>query len=759
MADTKVNVSFLKGTQGGFDSLSSYVAGAFYLTTDTHRLYFADSTTKANYLNKYVHTVSSVTELTTAINNKDIVSGDFAYIAGTQNALVVVTDTGYKQINAYKNTNTLTDDVTFVKDTSNAGQVTFNFTLKQTTYDLEKGANAQSASQPADLTASFTLTADDIKDVIKTAVDVNAAVSAGTATVKTSGTGSAGDGFTIKGAGSVAISGGDDSIIITGTNTKYDLTSPANETKIHLVGDDNSNDAVEITQGKQIVVSGTDAGKINIAHDVVNTDHTNNTTASPVADNATFTAINSITTDNGHLTGYTTQTYKLPTRAKYEVTTLTAGNDGKLTVGIKDANSGASHSKTTDATFFYTVGKSDAAKKTVYNQGDLDVYTSGEIDAKLKAVNAMVYKGTVGGTGATFPSLPTTGVSIGDTYKVAKEGTYAGQAQCEVGDIFIASIATGKTEGSDGFIAAADIVWTYIPAGDDYDAKFSFATIANSNKIKLVEDGANKDKGFIAFTTTADDGLEISTTASGSNNENATVNIEHKDYATDKSEVTATQSVAGGTFTAITGVTTDKGHLTDYTLTTYKLPIDKDSTYDLSAALAETDKAKIVLTGGGTAANAVDNVYIQASRDLDIESVSSNTIKIRHDVVRSDDNDKNATASNATGTVTTNATTGASAFSAITGVKINNTGHVVGVEKSSFTIPAVQEYKLSGAFSALTTTDGKSGFLMTDTLTGSKGASGQSTTAKFGLVSSSLSLSVNANNANAYNIDLVWGSF
>ena len=48
---------------------------------------------------------------------------------------------------------------------------------------------------------------------------------------------------------------------------------------------------------------------------------------------------------------------------------------------------------------------------------------------------------------------------------------------------------------------------------------------------------------------------------------------------------------------------------------------------------------------------------------------------------------------------------------------------------------------------------------MTDTLTGSKGASGQSTTAKFGLVSSSLSLSVNANNANAYNIDLVWGSF
>jgi hypothetical protein len=61
MADTKVNVSFLKGTQSGFDGLSSYVAGAFYLTTDTNRLYFADSTTKANYLNKYVHTLGNLT--------------------------------------------------------------------------------------------------------------------------------------------------------------------------------------------------------------------------------------------------------------------------------------------------------------------------------------------------------------------------------------------------------------------------------------------------------------------------------------------------------------------------------------------------------------------------------------------------------------------------------------------------------------------------------------------------------------------------
>lgn len=60
----------------------------------------------------------------------------------------------------------------------------------------------------------------------------------------------------------------------------------------------------------------------------------------------------------------------------------------------------------------------------------LDIYTQDEVDDKistqLKAVNAMTYKGTIGSVGATVTDLPTTGVSIGDTYKVNENMTLQG---------------------------------------------------------------------------------------------------------------------------------------------------------------------------------------------------------------------------------------------------------------------------------------------------------------------------------------------
>ena len=61
---------------------------------------------------------------------------------------------------------------------------------------------------------------------------------------------------------------------------------------------------------------------------------------------------------------------------------------------------------------------------------------------------AMNYKGTI----TNSSGLPTSNVKIGDTYKVAEAGTYAGQA-AKVGDIFIASSTTPT--------------WDYIPSGDE----------------------------------------------------------------------------------------------------------------------------------------------------------------------------------------------------------------------------------------------------------------------------------------------------
>lgn len=62
------------------------------------------------------------------------------------------------------------------------------------------------------------------------------------------------------------------------------------------------------------------------------------------------------------------------------------------------------------------------------------------VSSAIGAIDAMRFKGTIG-TGGTVTTLPTTGVKVGDTYRVITAGTYAGQA-CEIGDLIIATATT-----------------------------------------------------------------------------------------------------------------------------------------------------------------------------------------------------------------------------------------------------------------------------------------------------------------------------
>ncbi len=67
-------------------------------------------------------------------------------------------------------------------------------------------------------------------------------------------------------------------------------------------------------------------------------------------------------------------------------------------------------------------------------------------DGLLAANDAMVFKGTIGSSGATVTTLPTTGYSAGWTYRVITAGTYAGKV-CEVGDLII-SVKDGPASGT-----------------------------------------------------------------------------------------------------------------------------------------------------------------------------------------------------------------------------------------------------------------------------------------------------------------------
>lgn len=91
------NVKFLKGLQANVPVDSGAVDGAFYLTTDTHRLYVGNDAGKADLLSQSVFVVANVA----ALSDCPKVEGQF-YYAKAENVLCTYStaSSGYIQINA-----------------------------------------------------------------------------------------------------------------------------------------------------------------------------------------------------------------------------------------------------------------------------------------------------------------------------------------------------------------------------------------------------------------------------------------------------------------------------------------------------------------------------------------------------------------------------------------------------------------------------------------------------------------------------------
>lgn len=101
----------------------------------------------------------------------------------------------------------------------------------------------------------------------------------------------------------------------------------------------------------------------------------------------------------------------------------------------------------------------------------LNVYTIPEVDAKLRTLDAMVFRGsidsiienaftfTVGGN----TSFSSADLQIGDTFKYVGNDTLYKGAKIKAGDVFIAS----GTEDTDGKITSASLNWTVIPSADE----------------------------------------------------------------------------------------------------------------------------------------------------------------------------------------------------------------------------------------------------------------------------------------------------
>lgn len=319
-------------------------------------------------------------------------------------------------------------------------------------------------------------------------------------------------------------------------------------------------------------------------------------------------------------------------------TTHTFEVDGAVaTVTITDTDGNVAVARS-DKEFYYTIGNGDA-KVTIDNQGELPVYTKSEIDSKIAGLNAMVYRGTLG-AGGTVTELPTTGVQAGDTYLVKAANTYA-DVDARIGDLFIATGIEWKA-GEDGATVdnigtLKEVVWTYVPSGDDaiIDTQYYAVVDTHENKISLLDsndeavhildlDGSEKID-LVSFPVTNDAGDTI-----GMKTE-----IQHKGPGTkDGSKESATIAPVGAIIDATNGgykVTVMKdqevdstGHVITYNKANVNIPnallgnevtSKVADTATVTETLSDTDDNELSVVNFTLDATAVDNLKINVDSD------------------------------------------------------------------------------------------------------------------------------------------------
>lgn len=261
----------------------------------------------------------------------------------------------------------------------------------------------------------------------------------------------------------------------------------------------------------------------------------------------------------------------------------------------------------------------------------LNVYSKDEINRRLKAVDAMVYRGTVG-VGGTYTAIGNiSNPAIGNTFKVVSNLNnvpVSGNAtsSAKVGDILIAN----GTE-SEGVISTG-LYFDIIPAGDDTNQTYSI--ISDTNGIKIHDDIANTDIGGLNLIQ----GNDIVLTQSGSTSKSVTIAHETMSSATDGNPTIGTLTPANTqgslsdlTINAVTGLTTDNGHITAVEVTPFKV-VDTNasltSVVDTVTQVTANKKASIktaaTLTNSGNTATTKDDTFTLSSDNLTVTADGTN---------------------------------------------------------------------------------------------------------------------------------------
>lgn len=722
MAD-KMNIVFKRGLQNNLNTIinsGKSEAGCFYLTTDTNRLYVGQDANKAPVLlNQTVQIVDNVASLPIIGSTNGPTVNDFYYCT-QENILAVYTGgTQWKQINAN------TDHDTFVSEavatvTKDADSIGVSVELKRVNKDHTTLVEEEIDS----VEFGFNLTKADFIDLLKTSVGLDVvAITGGGATISTTGDGAdTANKVNIKAKDeSVKIAVSNDDITVQGTT--YDLQATDDKIILHNNLNNNSDNAISLVDDDIVLLSSTD-DTITAKHTTVQPtfEQSNRTLASDGT--GAFTAFIEVEDDgHGHITKYVTERIKLPEYVNNINTDadISANANGDLSVSITD-NKNNKVEATAEKALYYTVNGSK-----VYNQGTIDFYTKNEIDNKFNTVDALTYKGTVGGTGATVSSLPSTGVKIGDTYKVSASGNYGGHA-CDIGDLLI---ATGtETNG----VISTELTWTYIPSGDDTDTQYALS--AADNKVKLTTTNGGNEVTTVEFTS-PDASIDIATLTGD------TITLEHADVTCTVDNENQTPS-SEGSFNVIKNIeVNNQGHVTKVITSAVTLPKDNNTVYDISTVAGTANKsAKIQLNGSD---NSTDAITLQNTDEyINVNSAGADAITINHKSY--------GTLSATSQTAQTLGYDGS--FTVVTGVSRDTGGHVSGYTTKQFTLPGDtnETFEISGA----TVSVANNAATFTTSLSGSKNTNSSSTIV---VESGSTNIAVTASGTNGASIDLVWGTF
>ena len=311
--------------------------------------------------------------------------------------------------------------------------------------------------------------------------------------------------------------------------------------------------------------------------------------------------------------------------------------DGKIKLTLQDSNGEGPGVIESNELFVY-VG--DNTKKLIGE--DLDVYTKGQVEAKLRGLNGMTYKGTVGPANTGVVSSykisnnavvnndgAAIDVSSGDMFLVVCDTddkgnpnpiTFNGKSLI-TGDLIIAV----GTEDDDGFIGA-DLEWNIVPAGNDtvVDTTYVFEAVAADHKISLKsnKDGNVGEIGAIDLDAGNDD-IVLSSTAE-SNNKVLKTSISHKVYSDTLTPVNTNETLANGQadITVMNGISISNGHVTGITTKTFTLP---SYSINIEGTDAGTDAKSLVslsnqFKAGSDILNTLNTTFESETLDITLKS-------------------------------------------------------------------------------------------------------------------------------------------